>query len=415
MWTKLALIGLGAWLAASPAAFGYQGTAIGVSDLLTGAALIVLSAGSFRRPALNWAIAGLGVWMLLAPLVFWSPSAAAYSIDYLIGALVVLLSVGLRGTESPGPEVPPGWSYNPSSWGQRIPIVGLALAGYLVARILTSFQLGYIASVWDPFFGRGSERVLTSEVSHAWPISDAGLGAFSYMTELLTTCIGGRKRWRTMPWMVVLFGILVVPLGVTHVVLVVLQPMAVGAWCTLCLVVAAIMLAMIPPAVDEVVATVQFLRRARPFWKTFWRGGPSEERPAEPAREPRSVAWSQVAVAAVSVWLLFSPTVFSSRGAAAASDYTTGLLVLTFAVTALSESARVVRFAGVPLGLWIAVSHWVLSGSTPLSAWIASIAGLAIAGLSLPRGPIRKRFGTWDRVVRIDAASLWRRLRLARP
>ncbi len=26
--------------------------------------------------------------------------------------------------------MPPGWSYNPSTWAQRLPIVGLALIGF---------------------------------------------------------------------------------------------------------------------------------------------------------------------------------------------------------------------------------------------------------------------------------------------
>jgi hypothetical protein len=75
--------------------------------------------------------------------------------------------------------------------------------------------------------------------------------------------MGGRARWRTMPWMVTFFGILVIPLGVTHIVLVILQPVMVGHWCTFCLLAASLMLAMIPLTVDEVVAMVQFLIQAR--------------------------------------------------------------------------------------------------------------------------------------------------------
>jgi apolipoprotein N-acyltransferase len=54
------------------------------------------------------------------------------------------------------------------------------------------------------------------------------------MLEPLSGFMGGRNR--TMPWMVVMFGVLVVPLGVVSIVLVILQPLALGAWCTLCLV-----------------------------------------------------------------------------------------------------------------------------------------------------------------------------------
>jgi hypothetical protein len=38
--------------------------------------------------------------------------------------------------------VPPGWRANPSAWPQRLPIIGLALAGFAVAGYLTLFQVG---------------------------------------------------------------------------------------------------------------------------------------------------------------------------------------------------------------------------------------------------------------------------------
>lgn len=47
-------------------------------------------------------------------------------------------------------------------------------------------------SPWDPFFGDGTRRVLDSDVSRAWTISDAGLGAVSYMLEALSGLMGGK-------------------------------------------------------------------------------------------------------------------------------------------------------------------------------------------------------------------------------
>src|SRR3546814_10568699 len=74
-----------------------------------------------------------------------------------------------------GPDTPPGWSYNPSAWTQRLPIIFLALIGLLVARYLTAYQLGQISGVWEPFFPglpdepgkNGAEAVITSSVSEA--------------------------------------------------------------------------------------------------------------------------------------------------------------------------------------------------------------------------------------------------------
>jgi uncharacterized membrane protein len=171
---------------------------------------------------------------------------------------------------------PPGWASNPSSWGQRIPIVVLALVGTAIAGYLAAFQLGIIGSVWEPFFGDDSRRVLTSGVSRVLPIPDAALGAMSYIADAVTGVIGGRARWRTMPWIVILFGLAVGPLGAVSILLVILQPVMFDAWCTLCLASAAISLAMIGPAFDEVLASLQHVRRIQAeggsWWRALWTG-----------------------------------------------------------------------------------------------------------------------------------------------
>lgn len=170
--------------------------------------------------------------------------------------------------------IPAGWSYNPSAWSQRWPLIALAFIGFQIALYLGLFQLKILPDVWDPFFGHGSERVLTSPISRALPIPDALLGAFSYLLDAVTGAIGGTKRWRTKPWIVVLFGVATGPLGVISVALVIAQPVVVGAWCTLCLVTAAISVVMISPAMDELLASLQYLQRVHrqghSVWKAFW-------------------------------------------------------------------------------------------------------------------------------------------------
>ncbi|HEU5325624.1 MAG TPA: vitamin K epoxide reductase family protein [Candidatus Limnocylindria bacterium] len=171
---------------------------------------------------------------------------------------------------------PPGWSYNPSRWGERIPILVLALIGLGIASYLAAFQFGLTRDVFDPFFGDGSRTVLTSGVSRVLPIPDAALGAVGYITDVASGVVGGRERWRTMPWIVILFGLAVGPLGATSIVLVILQPVMFDAWCTLCLASAAISIAMIGPAFDEVLASAQHLRRVHQrggsVWRAFWAG-----------------------------------------------------------------------------------------------------------------------------------------------
>lgn len=147
---------------------------------------------------------------------------------------------------------------------------------------MAAYQYGLLASVWDPFFGAGTERVLRSTLSRVLPIPDAAAGALGYLLDIVTGLIGGRRRWRTMPWIVVLFGIAIGPLGATSLLLVMAQPLIAGAWCTLCLASAFISIVMIGPALDEVLASLQYLRRARArggsLWRTFWGLNDAERR-----------------------------------------------------------------------------------------------------------------------------------------
>lgn len=181
---------------------------------------------------------------------------------------------------SPEEGTPPGWSTNPSAWSDRLPLVAVSLVGAGIAGYLTLYQIGVIREVWDPFFGAGTRRVLESGLSRALPIPDAALGALGYLVDAVTGAIGGTRRWRTMPWIVILFGVAVGPLGAVSVLLVIAQPVTVQAWCTLCLVSALISVVMIAPALDEVLASLQYMRRAAAGgasrWRLFWGVGGAE-------------------------------------------------------------------------------------------------------------------------------------------
>jgi uncharacterized membrane protein len=171
-------------------------------------------------------------------------------------------------------EAPPGWDYNPSAWSQRLPIVGLAVVAFAAAAHLAAYQLRLVAEPWEPFFGGGSKVILDSWVSTLLPVSDATLGALSYVLDAIAGIVGGTRRYKTMPWIVVLFGILVGPLGAVSVGLVILQPLLFDAWCTLCLLTALLSVLMIGPAMDEVLASLQYLKRrhaeGESWWRAFW-------------------------------------------------------------------------------------------------------------------------------------------------
>jgi uncharacterized membrane protein len=178
------------------------------------------------------------------------------------------------GRAAGDPAVPPGWRANPSAWAERLPIAGVAVVGLAIAAYLTLFQLGVLDRVWEPFFGDGSRTVLTSGVSRLLPVPDAALGAAGYLLDAVAGLVGGARRWRAMPWVVIVFGVAVGPLGATSVLLVIAQPVRYHSYCTLCLASAVISVAMIGPAVDEVLASLQHLRRVRrdggSLWRAFW-------------------------------------------------------------------------------------------------------------------------------------------------
>ncbi len=430
LWTNFTVISLGVWLISTPFTFGQASRAMAWSDVLSGG-LLVFFATLALWPRFDfigrWSVALVGVWLQFAPLVFGAPTAAVYLNDTLVGVFAIVLSIlvpmmpGMAHhmeMKKPGPLIPPGWTYNPSSWHQRAPMIGLAFVGWLTSRYLAAYQLGYIDTIWDPFFGDGTVNVLTSAVSKSFPVSDAGLGAAAYSLEMLMGWMGGKERWRSMPWMVFFFFILVVPLGIVSITLVILQPAAVGSWCSVCLFTAMVMLAMIPFAVDEVVATGQFLkqsvREGKSLWRTFWVGGTLDEvnedertpqygAPASQLAGPMAwgvtVPWNLVASAALGIWLMFSPAIFGTQAAAAESDHLVGALIAAFAVIAMAEVVRAGRFLNVALGAWIIAAPWLLAGADTTAQWSGVLTGALVIVLSLPRGPVRERYAGWDRLV----------------
>lgn len=176
------------------------------------------------------------------------------------------------------PQVPPGWKVNPSSWAQRIPIVVLAVLGGIAATWLALYQQHYVDTVFEPFFGDGTTDIVResgfSQAFERFPIGDAALGALGYLADAITGVIGGTDRWRKMPWIVIVFGAFVGPFGAVSVMLTIFQPVLYDSFCTLCLFSGVVSLAMIGPGVDEVLASLQHLRRERAagasVWRVFW-------------------------------------------------------------------------------------------------------------------------------------------------
>ncbi|WP_338875107.1 vitamin K epoxide reductase family protein [Spirosoma sp. SC4-14] len=451
LWIYWLVVLLGFWVLLAPLTFDYgknpvmpsggrsvwlplaeRVQALRWSDIVSGILLIIFGYRSLtpNRPISVWICCFVGIWLSMAPLVLWSPSAAAYLNDTLVGVLVIGFTVLVPGMPNMilymemGPDTPPGWSYNPSSWPQRWIMIVAGFMGWVVSRYLAAFQLGYLDHPWDPFFGQSTVNVLNSAMSHSLPVSDAGLGSFAYTFEFLMGWMGSSARWRTMPWMVTFFGILVIPLGLVHIFLVISQPLVVGYWCSFCILAALIMLPMIPLEVDEVIAMVQYMKQATQkggrFWTVFWKGGGVDEGEMD-KRSPELVTfpdqqgavfqasiwgmsfpWTLTVSMLLGIWLVFSPYVVGVpiQTAAASLNHLCGALVVVVSVISMGEVLRIGRYLNVMLGVAIAGGIW-FAGNAPIALSINDlVAGLLIVALAIPRGLITEQYGSWDKYVK---------------
>ncbi len=440
LWAHFLNVAIGCWLMLAPSILGYQSAAMTRSDVISGGLLLVLALGSlsWRAAPLRWGAALVGLWLLVAPLLFWAPTSAAYLNGTLLGAAAIGLAAASRPPPgvSPiaaltGPTVPPGWTASPSSWLQRLPIIVLAFVGLFCSMYMTAYQLGHVDRIWDPFFPggpnapNGTAAVITSDISRAFPVPDAGLGAVVYTLEILLGIVGSRERWRTMPWVVASFGFLIVPLGIVSIVFIVIQPILIGTWCALCLIAAAAMLLQIAYSANELVATGQFLARrrraGRPWLRIFFTGDTDvhQRRPGEtpaapslrrdfersPARILRDMwregvtpPWTLVACALIGIWQMFTRMTLGTEGDMANADHLIGSLAVTVSVIAWAEVARAVRYLNVALGVALLITPFVHQPGD--AATVASfVAGVLLIAAALPRGPVRARYGSWERLI----------------
>jgi hypothetical protein len=451
LWIYWTIILLGIWMLSSPFTFDYGknivqpsgGRSIWLtdamrvsfmewSDIISGLLLVFFGWRSLtpNRPISLWIACFVGIWLNFAPVIFWAPASFIYLNDTIVGALIIALTILIPGMPNMitymkmGSKVPPGWTYNPSSWPQRWIMIGLGFFGWLVSRYLGAFQLGYSDFVWDPFFGESSIKVLNSNMSHSLPVSDGAFGALAYTFEFLMGWMGSPSRWRTMPWMVTFFGILVIPLGLVHIFLVISQPVIVGEWCTFCLLAAAIMLPMIPLELDEVVAMgqhmVQAKRRGDNMWEVFWKGGkPFEENmdnrttklmkfPNKPTEVFKasvwgmSVPWTLAVSTVLGIAAMFGPAVFGVEIETTAANifHLSGSLIVVVSVICMGEIVRRGRYLNILLGLAIAVGPWIVKDGTIGLNITGAIIGLLIIVLSFPRGPKKENYGLWDKYVK---------------
>jgi hypothetical protein len=218
--------------------------------------------------------------------------------------------------------------------------------------------------------------------------------------------------------LVVLFGVMIVPLGAVSIFFIIIQPIVIGTWCSLCLVAAAAMLLQIPYSVDELVASGQFLLDRRRHGKSvilaFLRGDTMEggkrlppddfERPAMTVVKDMlgggvNVPWTLAASAILGVWLMCTRLVFGTEGAQANSDHLLGALIVTLSITAMGEAARPARFINILLAIALMFAPFMFDGGSLVADLAGVAAGILLIALSIPRGRIDNSYGAWSRFL----------------
>jgi hypothetical protein len=208
---------------------------------------------------------------------------------------------------------------------------------------------------------------------------------------------------------------MVVPAGLVSILLIMSQPLLVGAWCFWCLLTAVCMLAMIAFAVDEVVAACLHIASCRRRGLSLWQSlkglensqGSKDERTPTTFDHPaswRAAAWglswtpSLLGMAAIGSFILFTPHWLGLEGIARAVATMAGALAVTFSVISAAEVLQALRRANIFIGGVLSLAPFCLN--YPQGALAVHVgAGLLLAALAFSKARCRERYGSWQRWI----------------
>ena len=217
---------------------------------------------------------------------------------------------------------------------------------------------------------------------------------------------------------------MIAPLGITSIFFIIIQPVLIGTWSIIALIGATAVLIQIPYSLDELIATLQFLRRraqAGQNWLRIFFVGDTDEVPKTRGVEATtemfdefdqspgavfkaaisggvSLPWNLALAALIGLSLLFTRMTLGVDGNMAHAHHVIGSLVLTVVLIAAAEVARPVRYLNMVLGAALIAAPFMFAAG--MAATIASVVlGVALIALSMRRGLIRERYGNWDRLI----------------
>ena len=168
---------------------------------------------------------------------------------------------------------------------------------------------------------------------------------------------------------------------------------------------------------SELIATIGFLRdsvrQGDSFWKVLWKGKKVDPYLAETRPKRRSKAgsawadgawgftlpWNLVLLALFGAYLMFSPYLFDIKGDLAVAEYILGPLLITFSVISMVEVYRIARFVNILFGIALIIVSFLCPSFVPAANWNAAAVGLLALALAWPKGLVRERYGSWDRLI----------------
>lgn len=103
--------------------------------------------------------------------------------------------------------------------------------------------------------------------------------------------------------------------------------------------------------------------------------------------------WAQVIVIISGVWLMAAPAFFDFDKSISDNAHIVGPLIATFAIVALSECTRNVRFFNLPLAAWLILAPWILQYNNSTALINDYAVAILVAGLSFVRPKRKNRFG----------------------
>lgn len=103
--------------------------------------------------------------------------------------------------------------------------------------------------------------------------------------------------------------------------------------------------------------------------------------------------WARIGNTALGIWLMAAPSVLGYDGRAMDNDHIVGPIAATFAVVAIWETTRGLRWVNLLLGIWLLIAPFALGYDETRALVNSLIVGAAMIVLSQLQGTIKQEFG----------------------